>query len=106
MGNENCEISLFQYVDDTIFVGEVSVKNVFCLKAILRLFELISELRVNFHKNSFGAIGVEVGVVEGYASMLNCEILSIAFIYFRLPIGINPRRIESWQPVVRKFEKR
>ena len=57
--NNNCEVSLLKYTDDTIFLSEVNVKNVFTIKVILRLFELVYGLRVSFHKSSFGAIGVE-----------------------------------------------
>jgi len=32
VGEKDCVISLLQYADDTIFIGEVSVKNVFTIK--------------------------------------------------------------------------
>ena len=54
---------MLQYTDGTIFVGEVNVKNIFTIKAILRLFEVIFGLRMNFHKSSFGTIGVELGEI-------------------------------------------
>ena len=60
MGGLECEVSFLQYANDTIFVGDVNVKNVFTIKTILRMFEL----RVNFFKSCFGAIGVDDGVVE------------------------------------------
>lgn len=80
VGNKNCEINFLQYVHDTIFVGDVRAKNVFTIKAIHILFELISGLRVNFHKSSFGAIRIEDVVVERYASLLNLEFfISLSF---------------------------
>lgn len=77
VGKNNYEVSMLQYTDGTIFVGEVNVKNIFTIKAILRLFEVIFGLRMNFHKSSFGTIGVELGEIERYANLLNCRILSI-----------------------------
>lgn len=53
---------------------------IFTIKVVFILFELIFKLRMNFHKSSFGTIGVDRGVVERYASMLNCRILSIPFV--------------------------
>ena len=52
------EISLLQYVDDTIFFGEATMENVRGIKAILRAFELASGLKINFVKSSFRAFGV------------------------------------------------
>lgn len=35
------------------------MENVVLIKSMLRCFELISELEVNFFKSSFGGVGVE-----------------------------------------------
>jgi hypothetical protein len=48
--NSNVSISHLQYADDTIFIGEDCVENVWCVKAILRWFHLMSGLKVNFAK--------------------------------------------------------
>ena len=93
VGNSDCEISLLQYVDDTIFTSDVNVRNVYIIKGILRLFELVSRLRVNIHMSSFGAFGVDGGVVARYASMLSCKKIPIPFVYLGLPIGDNPRKV-------------
>lgn len=82
------------------------MKNVFTIKVTLRLFELVSSLRVNFYKSSFGAIEEDKTTVEKYASMLNCKILTLQFSYQGLPIGANRRKVEMWHPIIRKFEKR
>lgn len=50
-------VSMLQYVDDIIFFGESNVRNVLTIKTILRMFELVSDLKVNFFKSSFGAFG-------------------------------------------------
>jgi len=105
-GNNGREVNLLQYANDTIFMGEVNVSNVFNIKVILKLFELVFRLRMNFHKSSFGRIETKIEVVEIYASMLNCKVLSFPSTYLGLPIGTNPRRVEMWQPVIQKFVKR
>ena len=65
------DISLLQYVDDTIFVSifvrDMIINNVMVVKSILRWFELVSKLKFNFHKSRFGGIGVEQKVVERYS---------------------------------------
>jgi len=57
-GSNNVNISILQYADDTIFFGEASMRNVKAIKAILRTFELVSGLKINFVKSSFGAFGM------------------------------------------------
>lgn len=44
-------ISHLQFADDTLIIGEKSDKNVCVIKAVLQLFELVSGLKVNFHKS-------------------------------------------------------
>jgi len=58
VGTNNVDISILQYADDTIFFGEASMENVKAIKAILRTFELVSGLKINFGKSCFGAIGM------------------------------------------------
>jgi hypothetical protein len=41
-------VSLLQYADDTLCIGEASVENLWALKAVLRGFEMASGLKVNF----------------------------------------------------------
>ena len=59
MGKDNIEVNLLQYVNDTIFVGEISWRNVMTIKYILRNFKLVFGLKVNFLKSRFGGIRVE-----------------------------------------------
>ncbi|MCI36714.1 retrovirus-related protein, partial [Trifolium medium] len=57
-------ISHLQYADDTLCIGEASVENIWVIKAILRGFELASDLRVNFWKSSLMGINVSDNFME------------------------------------------
>lgn len=50
VGKLKVEVNLLQYVDDTLFFGKASLANVLTIKSVLRYLELISRLKVNFHK--------------------------------------------------------
>src|ERR1044072_20900 len=50
------EVSILQFVDDTIFLGEATMKNVLTIKSTLRCFELASGLMVNFHKSKIAGV--------------------------------------------------
>ena len=79
VGRNKVDISILQYVDDTIFFGEASMENTKAIKSILRTFELASGLKINFAKSSFGAIGMPESWKQNAANFLNCSLLSIPF---------------------------
>ena len=74
-GGENLKVSLLQYVDDTIFFQRNSMKDIVALKTILRCFELVSRLKVNFFKSSSGGINVDGMKIQQHARVLNCTII-------------------------------
>jgi len=48
VGSQGVQVDLLQFVDDTLFFCNPSYHNVVVTKAVLRSFELVSGLRVNF----------------------------------------------------------
>ena len=48
VGKNNIPVNILQYADDTIFFGEATMQNVKTIKSILRSFELVSGLKINF----------------------------------------------------------
>ena len=51
--------------------------------------------------------GVMKGLEEcmSNASLMNCKITSLPFTYLGIPIRANPRREETWKPIVDKVQK-
>lgn len=89
-----------QYADDTLLIGEPSVQNLWTMKVILRSFELASGLKVNFSKSSILGVNVSplfLSLAEGF---LHCKIGAVTFKYLGLPVGANPRRLATWDPLV------
>nr|KYP51174.1 LINE-1 reverse transcriptase isogeny [Cajanus cajan] len=56
LGKNNVDINLLQYADDTIIFGEGNLHNIMVVKSMLRCFEMVSGLKVNFHKKQFWSI--------------------------------------------------
>jgi hypothetical protein len=104
--NSEVKVSLIQYADDTLFIGEACVENLWAMKAVLRWFELVSGLKVNFSKSCLMGVNVSSSFLQGAASFLHCKLGSIPFIYLGLPVGANPRLASTWDPVVKTIEKR
>ena len=82
------------------------MENVKAIKVILRSFELVSGLKINFSNSSFGAIGMSESWKVTAASYLNCSLLAIPFLYLGIPIGANPRHSDVWDPIVKKCERK
>jgi len=106
VGSQGVQVDLLQFADDTIFFYEPSYHNVLVVKAILRSFEVVSELRVNFHKSVVGSVGISQLDVLVFSKCLNCRQMDFPFKYLGMTIGGNPRRIEFRRPIVDKIKSR
>lgn len=88
-------IALLQYADDTILLGEANWDNLCALKSIMRGFELVSGLKVNFLKSSLMGVNVDEYFLNVAASFLFCSIGKVPFKFLGLPVGANPRRVST-----------
>lgn len=99
-------VSHLQYADDTLCIGMPTVDNLWTLKALLQGFEMASGLKVNFHKSSLIGINVPRDFMEAACRFLNCREESIPFIYLGLPVGANPKKVATWEPMLDKLRNR
>ena len=103
---ENVNFHILQFADDTILVGEGTWENLWSIKSILRGFELVSGLRVNFFKSKLYGINLEERFMQAASSFLPCCIDSVPFKFLGIPVGSNPRRCSTWKPVIENLQKR
>ncbi|GAU42409.1 hypothetical protein TSUD_324640 [Trifolium subterraneum] len=106
VGREGVPISILQYVDDTLFIGEATVENLWTLKAILRGFEMASGLKVNFWKSCLIGINVNDDFLGMATDFLNCRRGQTPFKYLGLPVGANPRKFSTWEPMLNAIRGR
>lgn len=76
------------------------------IKTLLRCFELILGLKVNFYKISVGAIGVNEEVRLIWSKCLNCQTMLVPFTYLGKNIGGNPRRALFWKSIIHRIKSR
>jgi len=100
------EVNMLQYADDTLFLCEANTQNILGIKCILRCFELVVGLKVNFIKSKIGGQKVEEGIIQRYSEILSCDVMHLPFIYLGMPIGGISRRFVLWREVVDKIKKR
>jgi hypothetical protein len=106
VGGDRMAVSLLQYADDTLCIGEATVENLWTLKAVLRGFEMVSGLKVNFWKSCVMGINVSEEFIGMASNFLNCRIGSVPFKYLGLPVGANPRKSSTWEPMLNVVRKR
>lgn len=81
IGRDIVQISHPQYADDTIFVCPSKLQFAYSLKYILRNFEIIFGLKVNFNKCSIVGINVEQNLAGCTAEVLMCEVAKLHLSY-------------------------
>jgi len=106
VGLKNVEVKLLQFADDTLFFCQPRLQCVLTVKAILRSFEIVSRLKVNFHKSHVGAIALSEVDLVVFSNCLNSGCMVFPFKYLSMSIGGNPRRVEFWKPIIEKIKVR
>ena len=99
-------VSHLQYADDTLCIGEATVDNLWTLKSLLRGFEMVSGLKVNFHKSCLMGVNVSPEFMSMASNFLNCSLGNIPFVYLGLPVGANPRKLSTWEPMLEKNSRK
>lgn len=106
LGAHGVVLFYLQFADDSLLFGEAQEAEICNLKRILRCFELISGLRINYHKILVCGVGVQEDIIVSFADTLNCRTKSLSFLYLGLPLGANPNRKATWKPVLDKLKSR
>ena len=100
------KLTHLQYADDTLIFCEANTEALKNIKKALILFHLASGLQVNYHKSSLIGINTSSAWLNEAAASLLCKTGSVPFTYLGLPIGGNPSRLQSWDPIIEKIAKR
>ncbi|XP_058747155.1 uncharacterized protein LOC131620159 [Vicia villosa] len=97
-------VDILQFVDDTLIVGEGNWKHVRALKVVLRAFEIVSGLGINFHKSKLIGINSNNHFLDAVSHFLSCKREESCFHFLGIPIGCNPRKESTWNPLVAKMK--
>jgi hypothetical protein len=96
-------LSHLQFAGDTLIVGEKSWVNICVLRANLMLFELISDLNVNFNKSLLVGVNISYSWLVDAAQVLNCKLGRIPFLSLGLSVGGDARHLSFWISLVEKI---
>jgi len=92
VGKNKIKVRLLQFTDDILFFSDAHVQNIKVIKVILKSFELVLGLKVNFSKTKVSGVGLNKEFMQKVSTILNCENVDIPFEYIGMPIGGNPRK--------------
>ena len=106
LGHSEIQLTHLQFVDDTLLFCEAEEAEVVTIKRILRCFEIVSGLKINFHKSVLCGVGIEEARAQVFASKFNCQCQKLPMKYLGLPLGANLKSRKSWQPVVDKVKSK
>lgn len=71
--NDNLRFPIMQFADDTMLMGKDSWDTMWSIKTILRSFELVSGLNVNFHKSKLIGINLSAEFLETTSNFFHCR---------------------------------
>ncbi|XP_058746061.1 uncharacterized protein LOC131618929 [Vicia villosa] len=104
--NRRCFIDVLQFADDTLMVGDGSWKHLWAIKAVLRGFELISGLGINFNMSKLIGLNIDSCFLEVATTFLACRREDKIFKFLGVYIGCNSRRIILWETLMSNIKKR
>ncbi|XP_028113957.1 uncharacterized protein LOC114312000 [Camellia sinensis] len=106
IGPSSLRITHLQFADDTILFCEADWGEIVNIKRILRCFEVLSGLRINFNKSVVCGVGIPEELGQDFASRLNCKFQKLPIKYLGLPLGASPSSSRTWLPVIEKCKQR
>ncbi|XP_058751350.1 uncharacterized protein LOC131624426 [Vicia villosa] len=104
--NQQIHFELLQFANDTVMLCDGSLDNLWCVKAVLRGFERVFGLCINFNKSKIYSINIGEDMLTAATNFLPCEIGRLPFLFHGLPIGANHRRKDTWKPIFNKLSRR
>jgi hypothetical protein len=85
-----------QYADDTILFVDKDIAYAEDLNCILTCFELMSGMRVNYHKSELVAINIDnEGEIEYFAGVFRCRVGAFPIKYLGVPLHYSKLRRED-----------
>ncbi|CAL5417851.1 unnamed protein product [Camellia sinensis] len=79
---------------------EADMDQVVVIKRVLRCFEVLSKLRINYLKSVVCGVGVVEDSLQNFARCLNCKVHRLPLKFLGLPLGSNPGNKSTWKPVL------
>ncbi|XP_058765309.1 uncharacterized protein LOC131638782 [Vicia villosa] len=104
--NEDVEVNMLQFADDTIIIGEGDTANLWSVKYILRGYEMMFVLKFNFHKSKLYGVNGGDWFLKATSSFLSCKVESLPFKFLGVKVGSSPRNVSMWRDLITLLKRR
>ena len=95
-----------QFTNDTLVHCPNNEEYLINYRRLLDLFSVISSLHINYNKSALISFGCKEAWVEDIRSILVCMVIQLPIMHLGIPLGENPRKLATQQPILNKIEKR
>lgn len=99
-------LSLLQFADDTLLFLPANLDMVRNLKRILRCFEIIFGLKINYHKSSMIGLRVDSSFLSNASDIMGSKIEKLPIKYLELPLLDKALSANDWNPVVQRVRNK
>ena len=106
VGKKNINLTHLQFDDDTIIFcpqREESDRN---YRKILQCFEVMAGLSNNYVISSIIPLNCSADWTSRMCDILGCSKGRFPMKYLRIPLGANPKRADTWKPIINRIEKK
>ncbi|EOY00278.1 Uncharacterized protein TCM_010121 [Theobroma cacao] len=106
VGRNKLTVSHLQFADDTMIFYYPNFEEMKNIKRVLKIFQSMPGLKINFAKCSLMGIDMDPKIVEEWANAIECRYNDLSNTYLGLHIGANQRSKQVWRPVIQKVQNR
>lgn len=106
VSDEDPVLTHLQFADDTLIFCEAKMEEISAVKGLLQGFEVMSGLKINYHKSLVCGVGIDQTHLEMLANAFGCKYQSLPIKYLGMPLGASPKLKSTWKPVIEKFKQR
>lgn len=99
-------VAILQYADDTIICLKDDFEKARNMKLLLYLYELMSELKINFGKSEVIMIHGDDDKHLMYADLFNCQTDTFPLKYLGVPVNPSRLHVKDWAPLEEKNMKK
>jgi hypothetical protein len=99
-------LSILRYADDTILFMDQDLEKATNMELIIRAFEQLSGLKINFHKSEVLCYGKAKEDEGMYTRLFGCKIGGMPFRYLGIPMHHRRLTNGDWKIVEAKFKKK
>ena len=100
VGDQDFRLTQLQFADDMIIFCEAEERELVMIKKILRCFEVLSFLTINYHKSMVSGVGVQQ---RYFSKNLRCKHQALLIRYLGMSLVVSPRLKSTWKPVRENF---